>query len=141
MRFSFLSAVHLLLLKDDEILLLRRYNTGFADGQYGLVAGHLDGGEWVKDAMIREAQEEAGIRLCADDLSVVGVMHRAVKSERIDFFLTADTWQGEIENCEPDKCDDLRWFPIHQLPQNTIPYVRQAIENYQQQRWFDEMVA
>ncbi|NSW53793.1 MAG: NUDIX domain-containing protein [Anaerolineae bacterium] len=138
MRFSFLSAVHLLLLDGDQILLSRRFNTGFADGQYGLVAGHLDGGESVRAAMIREAAEEAGIGLSPDDLTVVGVMHRAVKSERIDFFLTAQAWKGAVTNCEPDRCDDLRWFPLTQLPQNTIPYVKRAIDNYRQGIWFDE---
>ena len=59
--FRIKSAVHLLLIRGSEILLLRRHNTGYEDGNYGLIAGHLDGGKQVKDAMIREAREEAGI--------------------------------------------------------------------------------
>lgn len=136
-RFQFLSAVHLLLRRDDHILLLRRYNTGYEDGNYSVIAGHLDGGETVQAAMIREAKEEAGITLSPADLRVVGVMHRLSNDERIDFFLAANHWQGEITNGEPHKCDHLGWFPLDNLPANIIPYVKRGLQNYQTGTWFD----
>lgn len=55
-------------------------------------------------------------------------MHRRQDDERIDFFFTADKWEGEIVNTEPEKCDDLSWFPLDNLPSNTIPYIKYAIE-------------
>jgi 8-oxo-dGTP diphosphatase len=130
-------AVHLFLLKGTEILLLRRYNTGYEDGNYSVPAGHVDGNEEVKHAAIREAQEECGIAIDEADLQVVGVMHRKSAEERIDFFLATTRWSGEITNTEPDKCDELVWVDIQQLPANMIPYVRQAIHNYQSGEWFD----
>jgi 8-oxo-dGTP diphosphatase len=136
-RFQLLSAVHLFLIRDGQILLLRRFNTGYEDGNYSVPAGHLDGGEQIKAAMIREAQEEIGIELDPQALDVVGVMHRLSNDERIDWFLTADAWSGEIANCEPECCDDLCWFDLDALPDNIIPYVRQALKNFQQGRWFD----
>jgi 8-oxo-dGTP diphosphatase len=54
----------------------------------------------------------------------------AAKDERIDFFMTASQYEGEIINNEPDKCDDLRWFPLHELPENMVLYVREALEYY-----------
>lgn len=136
-RFKLLVAVHLFLIHEKHILLLRRHNTGYADGQYSVVAGHLDGNEEVKTAMIREAREEAGIEITPAQLQVVGVMHRRANEERIDFFLVTTTWAGEILNKEPHKCDELAWYPLNALPQNTIPYIRTAIANYQQGTWFD----
>ena len=68
-------AVHLLLVKNDRVLLLRRYNTGYEDGNYSVVAGHIEGGEDLKTAMIREAREEAGIEILRSNLEVVGVIH------------------------------------------------------------------
>ena len=142
MRFTLPCAVHLFLLRNgDEVLLLRRANTGYEDGSYSVVAGHLDGGEEVVAAAIREAREEAGIALDLADLTVAGVMHRrADDGERIDFFLTAARWSGAITNAEPHKCDELAWFPLDALPANVIPYVRRALDTYRRAPtacWFE----
>ena len=125
-------ACYLLLIKEDKILLLRRFNTGWEDGKYSLISGHLEGDETVKQAMIREAKEEAGINLNPENLHVVHTMHRKSNNnlEYIDFFLIADKWKGEPKIMEADKCDDIRWFYLKNLPGNTLPYIKQAIENY-----------
>jgi 8-oxo-dGTP diphosphatase len=131
MRSLFKLAVHLFFLDKDKILLLRRFNTGYADGQYSVVAGHVDAGETVTQAAIREANEEAGVVLRLEDLEVVHIMNRKSNDERVDFFVVVKDWSGEIRNTEPDKCDDLSWFPLDGMPDNMIPYVRHAIRNYQ----------
>jgi 8-oxo-dGTP pyrophosphatase MutT (NUDIX family) len=136
-RFRLLAAVHLFLLRDDMVLLLRRFNTGYEDGRYSVVAGHLDGGEEVIAAAIREAREETGIVIAPEDLTVVGVMHRKAADERVDFFVVASRWAGTIRNMEPEKCDALTWFPFDGLPENVVPYVRRALDNYRHGRWFD----
>ena len=135
--FKVVAAVHLFLIRDGQVLLLRRYNTGYEDGWYSVIAGHLDGGEEVTAAMRREAREEAGIEIAPEDLRVVGVMHRKATEERIDFFLAATEWAGEITNREPTKCDELAWFDLDRLPENVIPYVRRALENYRRGQCFD----
>ncbi len=58
--------------------------------------------------------------------------------ERIDFFFEATSWEGEPQNNEPNKCDDLSWFSIAHLPKNTIPYIKIAIENYRKNIVFSE---
>ncbi len=136
-RFALVAAVHLFLLADDSVLLLRRFNTGYEDGNFSVVAGHLDGGETVIAAAIREAQEEAGITIVPADLSVVGVMHRLSDDERVDFFVAARRWTGDIVNREPDKCDLLAWYALDGLPPNVVPYVRRALDNFRRGRWFD----
>lgn len=136
-RFKLIAAVHLFLVRGDQILMLLRKNTGYEDGNYSVVAGHLDGGEEVIQASIREAREEAGILIRPEDVRVTGVMHRLSTEERIDFFVTVRMWEGEVRNMEPDKCGELRWFPLEGLPSNVIPYVRRALENGTESHWFD----
>jgi 8-oxo-dGTP diphosphatase len=138
MRARFPVAVHLFFLRDDQILLLRRFNTGYEDGKYSVVAGHLEAGETVTQAAIREAREEAGVTLAPDDLQVVLVMNRKSEDERIDFFVVVRRWAGEITNTEPLKCDHLAWFPLASLPQNTVPYVKYAIERYLEGSYYSE---
>jgi 8-oxo-dGTP diphosphatase len=142
--FKFVSAVHLFLVKDEKVLLLRRFNTGYEDRNYSIPAGHIDGDERATIAM-REAKEETGIIINEKDLRAVHVIHRissgthpSGSDERIDFFFEATKWQGKPEIRETDKCDDLSWFPINQLPQNVIPYVKYGIENYQNKILFSE---
>ncbi len=138
MRAKFPVTVHLIFLRGDQILLLRRFNTGYRDGEYSVPAGHLDGGETVRAAAAREALEEVGVRIEEGEVLFSSVMHRNEGDERVDFFVHVRTWQGEPLNNEPHKCDDLRWVDVKSLPENTIPYVRRAIQNHLEGIRFDE---
>ncbi len=131
-RFKAFVAVYLILIENGKILLLRRYNTGYEDGNYSLVAGHLDGNESILKAMQREALEEAGIQIKEKDLQIVHVMHRKSKDrESIDYFLTCKEYLGQVQNMEKNKCDELCFYDLNHLPHNVIPYIRKAIESYQ----------
>lgn len=132
-------AVHLLFLRGDAVLLSRRYRTGWHDGEYSVPAGHVEAGETVTQASVREAREEVGLALDAADLQVVHVMHRAgdlrengtraTDDERIDFFLEVCAWQGEPVNAKPGKCDDLGWWALGSLPASMVAYVRHALSH------------
>lgn len=122
--------VNLLIVKEDQILLGRRCNTGFANGHYSLPAGHLELGESVVVAAIREAKEELNIEIDADDLRFVQVMHNAYGIGRLAFFFEVKRWSGDIVNMEPQKCDDLRWFSTARLPVDMVPYIREGVGHY-----------
>jgi SAM-dependent methyltransferase len=127
--------VHLLLLRDDEVLLARRSGTGYADGLLHAPSGHLEDGEDVRSGMIREAQEELGIALAPDELSVALVMqHRAPNgSARIGWFFTARYGSGgEPVNREPDKCSELGWYRLDALPDDMVAYCRAGIDAYRE---------
>jgi 8-oxo-dGTP pyrophosphatase MutT (NUDIX family) len=137
-RATFPVTVHLLFFRENQILMLRRFNTGYRDGEYSVPAGHLDGNETVIAAAAREAEEETGVQIDTGDILFSSVMHRNENDERVDFFVRIAKWNGEPVNAEPDKCDELRWMSVNDLPLNTIPYVRQAIQNHLNRVKFDE---
>lgn len=137
-RFKLIPAVHLILIRNKKVLLLQRANTGWQDDNYSVPAGHLDGDETVIEAMIRECNEEIGIDISQSNTKVIHVMHRNEWEERIDFFLSVDQWRWKIKNCEPEKCSDLSWFPVDNIPENMVPYVRHAIEQIQEGRLYSE---
>ena len=137
-RFKLIPAAYLFMVSDGKILLLRRANTGYGDGNWSVPAGHLDGDEPATMATVREAKEEIGLDIQAGDLGLVHIMHRCgtegddwKDNERIDLFFSLAKWSSEPVNCEPNKCDALTWFPLHGLPENVIPYIRSAIEAFQ----------
>ena len=95
-RHNIIPASYLLLLNNGKVLLQRRCNTGFEDGNYGLISGHVEVGETFTQGLIREIHEEIGIILRPTDIELVHIMHRkAATSERVDAFFVVRTWQGE----------------------------------------------
>lgn len=132
-RHKIVPAAYLFLTRENKILLSRRFNTGYEDGNYSMVAGHVECGESFIQCIIREAFEETGIILNPKDVKVIHVMQRITNeeqnNERVDVFLSAENWEGEIENKESKKCDDLSWFDLDNIPENTITFVKSAIEN------------
>lgn len=131
-RINVIPASYLILLKDNQILLSRRFNTGYEDGTYSLVAGHLEENETFMECLIREAQEEIGIEINPNQAKISHIMHRKTDPSfpnRIDKFYTVSNWKGDIKNLEPNKCDDISWHDINNLPPNIIPYIKFAIES------------
>lgn len=137
-RFKITPAVYLYLEKNNKILLQKRFNTGYHDGEYSMVAGHLDGGETFTQAIIRETKEEAGIILPKKTLKIIHIMHRKDIGERLDAFIRASSWQNKIKNMEPHKCDDLSWFDLNKLPKNIIPYIKFVIKQIRKNIFYSE---
>jgi 8-oxo-dGTP pyrophosphatase MutT (NUDIX family) len=108
-----------------EVLLQLRQNTGYMDDHWAAAAaGHVEKGETAYDAARREALEEVDVR--AVDLRFVTAMQRSAHDkpidERVDFFFDSRSWVGEPRIVEPEKCADLRWFRLDQLPDPVVPH-------------------
>lgn len=129
-RHKSVLAVYLIVIKDGKTLLYLRQNSGYCDGMYSLIAGHVEKGETIEEAMIREANEEAGMELKPSNIELLSIMHRkSVADDRVDFFFKLKNWDGEIKNSEPEKCREMKFFDLKKMPSNTIAYVKKAIES------------
>ena len=142
-RFRCHVAVALLLIQEGQVLLMKRANTGFGDGLYGLPGGSLDGNEPIKSALIREAKEELDIIIEPDALELASCLHVAphfrTPNEVFLFGFTAKNFTGTLQNKEPHKCDEIRFFPLIQLPDNILEGSKKLIENMQLQVNFSEL--
>jgi len=123
--------LHLVLIRHSKFLMGERRNTRFGAGQYHVPAGHLEPDESIIDGIIREAREETGITIRAEELDLAHVMHFRGASDRLSLFFTARRWTSDIENRVPGKCAGWHWLPLDDLPANTIPYAKAAIAHIQ----------
>jgi 8-oxo-dGTP diphosphatase len=128
-RHKLTGDVHLLLLNTDgQVLFGHRQNTGFQDGVWHVPAGHLEAGESVVQALIREAKEEVGIAVAPEDVEFAHIMHSSSGGGRAAFFFIVRQWDGTPANREPEKCSEVAWFPFDALPDPLIGYCRMALD-------------
>jgi 8-oxo-dGTP pyrophosphatase MutT (NUDIX family) len=118
----------------EQVLLQLRQGTGYMDGHWAAAAaGHVEAGESVLDAAVREADEELGVTIDPVDLAPLCAMHRTSAphgpvDERVDFFFECRRWTGEPRTVEADKSVALRWFDLDALPEPVVPHERQVLD-------------
>lgn len=117
---------------DREVLLQLRQGTGFRDGHWATMAGHVEEGETARAAAAREALEECGVRIAEVDLQPLTTVHRITPGagqaeQRVDFFWTAQEWTGIPRIAEPERTADLQWFPLTALPDPIVPHEREVL--------------
>ena len=110
--------------KTEILMMLAEY----LDNQYDLPGGHLEPGEDLYDAMIREAKEEIGITIKRENMQIVHIYHHFSK-DVLKFVFKVANYSGEIKNLEPEKCKEIRWIDINNLPENTIKGIKNEIIN------------
>jgi 8-oxo-dGTP diphosphatase len=114
---------HLVLIRDSKVLLMKRTVKDSMEGMYAFVAGKVDQFESPREALAREAFEEVGLKVAANDLEHILTVHhaksdyKADKADVIEFYFTARKWEGEPQNLEPHKVSELGFFPLDNLPQ------------------------
>ena len=135
-RFSTASAVMLLLTRNNgtEVLLQKRVNTGYMDGMWDCGAsGHVDAGESMKSALIREAKEEINIDININDVNFATIAHKYTNGSGLIYYngyFIVENYKGIPKINEPNKCSEIKWVQINGLPENTIPDRKEAVKNF-----------
>ncbi len=138
-RLQVIPSVFVAAIKDGDVLLLRRHNTGWIDGSFDLPAGHLEDQEKLRDGAIRELKEETGLVANPKDLFLIHVYqnHHNPKLPHYGYIFATKKWQGEPKITEPHKCNEMGFFPLAKLPKETAPYIKAALKDLNSTRVSD----
>ena len=134
-KYCHLIDVHILIIEDGKLLLLKRKDSlnKEYDGLWHLPSGKLEYGEDASTGAARELAEETDIRLDAENLTLSNVVHtnQSGNIARLGMFFVCDTARKLLpKNAEPDKCYEIKWFKLDELPNDIVPYTLLGIENY-----------
>lgn len=130
--------VRLILYNKGKILLLKQRKR--QGGNYTLVGGTVDANEFALNALIREAEEEAGIILKEEDMQLVHVLHKHTRTgeHRITLYFKVSKWKGELTTGEPTKFKGVAWFSLDNLPANLSSTVRHVLNQYRKGKLYSE---
>lgn len=131
-REKFLSSIYLIIRNNKgEILLQRRCGTNLWPGFLALPAGHVDEGENVYEAAIREAKEELDIEFSVEDIIDTFVVNRknSFLPPYYDVYFELGNYRGNIIINEPEKCSELVWANEDELPEDMINFEKVAIQS------------
>jgi len=136
-RATFPVVVHVLLIRDERLFLLRRSQTGFMDGYYCLPGGHQKVGESVSEAGVRECLEETGVQ--TSRLEPLCVMpYQSGRHQGLNFVFQTEDWEGEPGINEPALFDDSCWSLLDRLPDPHAPWMSELLEFRRDGRWYKE---
>lgn len=135
-------AVVSIIIKNEKILLLKRKNTPWMNWYWWLPWWRLDLWESMIKWAIRELKEEIWINVLDLDISYKSIIqHKNNRWERIYFIIKVDKFFWEVKNMEKDKCEEVKWFSLNNLPKNITPQVQICLENvinniYYSEYWY-----
>ena len=115
---------------NNEILLLLRKKSPEI-GSWTIPGGTVEFGERIEDALIREVEEELGIKVSI--VRLLRVTNHILQSEKQHWVSPAFLVRhisGDPINKEPESHSDIRWFPIKSLPENVTMTTSLAIKSY-----------
>ncbi|HLP93682.1 MAG TPA: NUDIX domain-containing protein [Saprospiraceae bacterium] len=122
-------AVRLILEDKGKLLFLRQ--TKRNGGRYTLIGGNVEEQEFAREALAREAREEASIHVEPEDLVLVHTLHRhkLQKNETLlVLYFKALRFSGEPESMETKKFKDVAWFSPNELPDEVSKPTRHVLQ-------------
>ena len=108
--------VGVLVFGDGKALLLKRKGAHGED-TWCYPGGHLEFGESFLDTAIREVEEESGLKVKNPRfLCITNDIFKNENKHYITIFVAVDYVSGEARIMEKEKCTDIGWFELDNLP-------------------------
>ena len=101
--------------ENGEVLLMRRFNTGYQDGKFEFPSGHIENNENSLDGTKRELKEESDLDVELDDLDYLGVVDNNTKGNHFNMLYKTTKFSGVAKVMEPKECDRLEWVSLELL--------------------------
>lgn len=135
-------AVRLILEDNGKLLFLRQRKRN--GGRYTLIGGNVEESEFAREALAREASEEAAIHVEPEDMSLVHVLHRHKLSQDqtlLVLYFRATKFRGEPESLETHKFKDVAWFAPDAMPEEVSKPTRHVLDCIQKNEIYSEYPA
>lgn len=119
--------------RDNKLLIQYRASNKIAGDHWALPGGSVEDGEFLLDAVIREAKEELDIFVKKEDIDFLyfyeDKMKETFDKEFIAFIFKINNFSGYIKNVEPEKHLDQNFFDFNKLPEPFWSNQKEAIYN------------
>lgn len=135
-------AVRLILEDNGKLLFLRQ--TKRNGGRYTLIGGNVEDSEFAREALAREASEEADIHVEPENMTLVHVLHRHKLSKDeilLVLYFRATKFKGDPASLETHKFKDVAWFAPDALPDEVSKPTRHVLDCIQKKEIYSEYPA
>ncbi len=120
------------------LVLMGKRKSSHGAGEWAWPGGHLEYMESFEECAKREVMEETGMEIANVRFNRLMNLKLYAPKHYVDVGLLADWKSGEPQLCEPNKCEDWRWFELENLPSPRFGACDSAIEAYKTgKRYFD----
>lgn len=108
-----------------EVLLMKKICNSSHNGKWIMPGGKVEPDETISDCFVREVKEETNLDIA--DFGEKHYVERVKKPDGIKYILFYGAGvvlsnSAPLNNTEPAKCAELRWFKITDLPTESPDY-------------------
>lgn len=128
--------------EEGKILLGLRKNC-YGAGTWGLPGGKLQMFETFEETAVREIKEETNLDVMVEDIDVINLANSFDLNSETHFIqigVLVKKYEGLLKVMEPEKCEELRFFDLDNLPEHLFVSTKMNIELYKMKKFYNKSV-